>query len=125
MATNNDEILTWSFIAKCSPSKDILNILVDGEEVLQCYKTLRDIAALTNKRMIICDKQGITGKKTEIYSLPYRSIDMWSSENTGVIDINTELELWTKAGRFKLKVAAKCDVREFDRILGNAILSNQ
>ncbi len=29
------------------------------------------------------DKQGLTGKKAEIYSTPYRSIDMWSTENAG------------------------------------------
>lgn len=124
MATNKEGILTWSFISKCEPSKDILEILTEGEEVLQSYKTVRDIAVLTNKRMIVCDVQGIIGKKIEIYSLPYRSIDMWSSENQGSFDLDQELELWTKAGHFKLKIATKCDVREFDRILGNAILNS-
>lgn len=61
--------------------------------------------------------------KIEIYSLPYRFIDMWSSENAGkLFDLDSELELWTKAGHFKLKLSSKCDIREFDRILGNAIL---
>ena len=100
--------------------------LIDGEEILQCYQTVRDQAALTNKRIIIMDKQGMTGSKVEIYSLPYRSIDMWSTENAGkLFDINAELELWTKAGHFKIKVNSNCDIREFDQILGKAILSNQ
>lgn len=51
-----------------------------------------------NKRIIIFDRQGLTGKKIEIYSIPYRSIDMWSTENAGkLFDIDAELELWTKA----------------------------
>ena len=50
---------------------------------------------------------------------------MWSSENAGSFDLDTELELWTKAGHFKLKLASKCDVREFDRILGNGVLENK
>ncbi|MEF2782496.1 PH domain-containing protein [Erysipelotrichaceae bacterium HCN-30851] len=124
MATNTDEILTWSFIRKCEPSKEIIEILVDNEEIYQCYATVRDIAALTNKRVIVVDVQGI-GKKKEIYSLPYRSIDMWSSENTGTFDLNQELDLWTKAGQFKLKIASKCDIREFDKILGNGILNSK
>ena len=66
-----------------------------------------------NKRIIIFDRQGLTGKKIEIYSIPYRSIDMWSTENAG---------LWTKAGHFKINVDKKCNIREFDTILGNAIL---
>lgn len=122
MATNKEEILTWTFRTKCEPNNDIKDLLTDGEFVLQCYSTIRDIAALTNKRLIICDTQGMIGKKKEIYSLPYRSIDMWSSENAGSFDFDTELELWTKAGHFKLKLSSKCDIREFDKILSKAIL---
>ena len=39
-----------------------------------------ETAAIT-KRLIVRDAQGLTGKKVEIYSLPYSSINMWSSEN--------------------------------------------
>ena len=50
---------------------------------------------------------------------------MWSSENAGkLFDINAELELWTKAGHFKLKLDSKCDIREFDRILSKHILNS-
>ena len=123
MAVNSDPIMTWSFIRKCEPSDAILDVLVPGARVLQCYATVRDTAALTDKRIIFTDVQGITGKKKEVYSIPYRSIDMWSSENTGHFDLDAELDLWTKAGHFTLKVAAKCDIREFDQILGSAILN--
>ena len=48
---------------------------------------------------------------------------MWSTENAGkLFDIDAELELWTKAGHFKINVDKKCNIREFDTILGNAIL---
>ena len=126
MAVNNEVILSWSFLKKVEPDKAMKETLIDGEEILQCCQTVRDQAALTNKRIIIMDKQGMTGSKVEIYSLPYRSIDMWSTENAGkLFDINEELELWTKAGHFKIKVNSNCDIREFDQILGKAILSNQ
>ncbi len=124
MATNEDNIMTWTFRFKCEPNEAIKSLLVNGEEILQCYSTIRDKAALTNKRLIICDTQGVIGKKKEIYSLPYRSIDMWSSENSGTFDLDTELDLWTKAGHFKLKLSSKCDIREFDSILGNGILNS-
>ena len=85
---------------------------------------LEILLTLTNKRLIVCDTQGITGKKKEVYSLPYRPIDMWSSENAGHFDLDSELELWTKAGHFKLKLSGKCNIAEFDCILGNGILNN-
>lgn len=122
MATNNELSLTWTFVSKCEPTKDIVDMLGRGEKIYTCYKTVRDIAALTTKRIIIRDSQGFTGKKVEIYSLPYRSIDMWSTENAGNFDFNSELELWTKAGHFKIKLNSKCDIREFDKILATAIL---
>lgn len=123
MATNNEVTLAWQFFQKATPHEEILSILTEGENVLQCYQTVRDQALLTDKRIIIMDKQGMMTKKTEIYSIPYRSIDMWSSENTGkLFDMDSELELWTKAGHFKIKLSAKCDIREFDRILGKHIL---
>lgn len=120
MADTN--ILTWTFISKAEPTNDLKNMLVEGEKIMQCYKTVRDIAALTNKRLIIRDAQGLTGKKVEIYSLPFRSIDMWSTENAGFLDMNAELELWTKAGHFKLKVNPNCNIREFETILSQSIL---
>ena len=120
MADSN--LLTWTFISKTTPTIDLMNMLVEGEQIIHCYKTVRDIAALTNKRLIIRDAQGLTGKKVEIYSLPFRSIDMWSTENAGFLDINAEIELWTKAGHFKLKVNSNCNIREFELVLGNAIL---
>ena len=59
MAVNSDPIMTWSFIRKCEPSDAILDVLVPGERVLQCYATVRDKAALTDKRIIFTDVQGI------------------------------------------------------------------
>jgi len=117
--------LNWTFNMKAQPSKELLSIVLPNEKVLQCYQTIRDQADLTDKRIIVMDKQGLTGRKVEIYSIPYRSIDMWSTENAGgFFDVNAELELWTKSGHFKIKLNAQCDIREFDSILGNAILMN-
>ena len=61
----------WSFIEKAEPAQEMLSVLVPGEEILQCYKTNRDMSALTNKRIIIFDRQGLTGKKIEIHSLSF------------------------------------------------------
>lgn len=125
MAKNTElaPVLSWTFSKKAEPNDKIRSILMPNEQILACYQTVSDQAVLTNLRIVICDVQGLIGSKTEIYSIPYRSIDMWSSENAGkMFDMNSELELWTKAGNFKIKLDARCDIREFDRILGSAIL---
>ena len=115
--------LAWTFVRECAPPPEVNQILINGEQVVGAYKTFRDTAVLTNKRMIVADKQGITGKKVEVYSLPWASIDMWSSENAGrMLDWNSEMEFWTKAGHFKLKLKKGIDIRKLDRIIGSYVL---
>jgi hypothetical protein len=115
--------LLWTFTTKCPVPGDINNMLIEGEEALHAYKTIRDVAVFTNKRLIVRDAQGLSGKKVEVYSLPYSSIVMYSTENAGkIFDINAEVELWTKAGHIKVNLNKGVDIREFDKIIANAIL---
>ena len=98
-------------------------MLANGEVPHVAFKTLRDSAVFTNKRLIVRDAQGLTGKKVEVYSLPYSSINMWSSENAGkMLDFNAELELWTRAGHVKIKIGRNLDVRALDRLIANCVL---
>ena len=118
-----ESFLAWTFMSKCNVPSDINNMLIEGETALHAYKTIRDVAIFTNKRLIVRDAQGITGKKIEIYTLPYSSINMYSTENAGkILDFNSEVELWTKAGHIKINLNKNIDIREFDTILANAIL---
>lgn len=115
-------ITSWTLIKECPIPSDVEDLLVPGEKAVAAYKTLRDSAVFTTKRLIVRDAQGLTGKKVEIYSLPYSSITMWSSENSGKLDINAEVELWTRAGHIKVKLRKGIDVRKFDKIIATALL---
>ncbi len=117
-------ILTWTLVSECPIPQDVGNILINGEKAIAAYKTFRDSAIFTTKRLIVRDSQGFTGKKVEIYSLPYSTINMWSTENAGLIDFNSEVELWTRAGHIKIKLSKNVDVRKFDIIISNAVLNN-
>ena len=122
-APGMESFLVWTFNSKCAVPSDINDMLVDGEIALHAYKTIRDVAVFTNKRLIVRDSQGLTGKKIEIYSLPYSSINMYSTENAGkLLDVNAEVELWTRAGHIKINLNKNVDIREFDKIIANAIL---
>ncbi|MZQ86212.1 PH domain-containing protein [Paenibacillus sp. 5J-6] len=90
---------------------------------IAAYKTFRDSAIFTNKRLIVRDAQGFTGKKVEIYSLPYSSINMWSTENAGgFLDTTAEVELWTRAGHIKVRLHKGVDIRKLDMLIANALL---
>jgi hypothetical protein len=116
-------IMEWTFSSETTDTASIDEILIEGEHIAAAYKTIRDIAAVTNKRIIIADKQGMTGKKVEIYSIPFKSIHMYSSENGGgFLDFNAELQLWTKSGMFKLNLDKSVDIRKLDRLIASQIL---
>lgn len=118
-----DKILSWTLISECPIPSDVNDLLVEGEYAVTAYKTFRDSAIFTNKRLIIRDAQGMTSKKVEIYSLPYSSIVMWSTENAGrFLDFNAEVELWTRAGHFKINLQKGVDIRKFDKLIANAVL---
>lgn len=116
-------ITSWTLIQEIPIPDDVKDLLIDGEEAIAAYKTFRDSAVFTTRRLIVRDAQGMTGKKVEVYSLPYSSINMWSSENAGkLFDVNAELELWTRAGHIKVKLDKKVDIRRLDKLLARAVL---
>ena len=118
-----EALMTWTFTQKTEPTPEILQILLEGEQAYAAYKTIRDVAVVTNKRIVIADKQGLSGKKVEIYTIPFKSIVMYSSENAGgFLDFSSELQLWTKAGMFKLSLKKGVDIRELDRLIAHCIL---
>ncbi|APT84832.1 PH domain-containing protein [Corynebacterium aquilae] len=115
-------ITEWTLLSEIPIPQDVTQLLVQGEVAYAAFKTFRDSAIFTNKRLIVRDAQGITGKKVEIYSLPYSSINMWSTENAGTMDFNAEVELWTRAGHIKIKLGRGVDVRRFDQMIAHAVL---
>lgn len=122
MASELQALAVWTFTSECPIPNDLGPILVAEETPISAFKTIRDSAIFTNKRLIIRDAQGLTGKKIEMYSIPYSSINMWSSENSGKLDFNAELELWTRAGHLKIKIGKGLDVRKLDNLIAQAVL---
>ncbi len=121
-AMESAPIMAWTLQNEIPIPADVTQLLVQGEQAVAAFKTFRDSAVFTTKRLIVRDAQGISGKKVEIYSLPYSSINMWSSENAGTLDWNSEIELWTRAGHIKVKLAKGVDVRRLDSLIAWAVL---
>lgn len=69
-------------------------LLTEGEEVELGFKLVRDVFIFTNRRLILVDVQGITGKKTSYLSVGYKSISRFSLETSGHFDLDAELKIW-------------------------------
>jgi hypothetical protein len=74
--------------------KEYENILAPTESIEKAYKLVRDMFIFTNKRLVLVDRQGITGKKVEYHSIPYKSITHFSIETAGNFDLEAELKIW-------------------------------
>jgi hypothetical protein len=74
--------------------RDFEAILAEGEQIERAFKLIRDLFVFTNRRLILVDKQGMTGKKAEYHSIPYRAITHFSVETAGHFDADSELKIW-------------------------------
>ena len=75
-------------------NEELKEILTSSEKVEHAYKVIRDMFVFTNKRLILIDKQGMTGTKVECHSIPYKSIVHFRVENAGTFDLDAELKIW-------------------------------
>ena len=77
--------------------KDYGKLLINGEEIELGFKLIRDTFIFTNKRLILIEKQGITGSKVEYKSIIYKSISRFSVETAGTFDLEAELKIWVSS----------------------------
>ena len=75
-------------------AEDFAPLLAPGESVQRAFGLIRDLIVFTDRRLILTNKQGVTGSKVEYLSVPYRSIVMFSIETAGHFDLEAELRIW-------------------------------
>ena len=73
---------------------DYGQLLLESETIEAGFKVFRDTFIFTDKRLILVDKQGITGSKTQYLSVSYKSISRFSVETAGTFDLDAELKIW-------------------------------
>ncbi len=85
--------------------KEYSNVLAENERVEKAYKLIRDMFIFTNKRLILVDKQGMTARKTEYHSIPYKAITHFSIETAGNFDLDAELKIWISGTQLPIRKA--------------------
>lgn len=102
---------------------DIDKHLVEGEEAKYCYKSVRDMIVFTDKRIIISNTKGTTGKTAELISIPYSSICFYSTENAGTfIDAYCILRLWTKCTKFEINLSSQEKIGNIAKLLDSYLI---
>lgn len=99
-------------------AKVIAPMLIQNEQIVSTYKTVRDGVIFTNKRIIAINVQGLTGSKKDFTSLPYNKISAYSVETAGTFDLDSELEMWfTGLGKVTFEFISSSNVSEICRII--------
>ncbi|MEY9976243.1 PH domain-containing protein [Lysinibacillus sp. RC79] len=83
--------------------EEVKDLLTPNEKIKNAYKIIRDTFIFTDKRLILIDKQGVTGKKTQYHSIPYKSILHFAVETAGTFDLDAELKIWVSGSELPIQ----------------------
>jgi hypothetical protein len=106
-------------------NKQFSQLLCDGEEIELGFKLIRDMFIFTDKRLILVDKQGLTGSKTEYKSISYKSISRFSVETAGTFDLDAELKIWVSSElqpSIKKQFNKSVNVYDVQKVLAHHVL---
>ena len=105
--------------------KDFEKLMIDGEDIEMGFKLIRDVFIFTNKRLILVEKQGVTGSKVEYKSISYKSISRFSVETTGTFDLDAELKIWVSSEQepsIKKQFSKSVNVYDVQKVLATYVL---
>lgn len=104
---------------------DLGPILAANEEIELGFKLIRDMFVFTNKRLILIDKQGLTGKKVEYHSIPYKAITHFIVESSGHFDLDSELKIFISGSDNPVSKELRSgdDIVAIQQTLANCIFS--
>ncbi len=102
---------------------DVMGLFTADERIVSTYKGIRDYVVFTTKRIISANVQGMTGKKKDFTSLPYSKIQTFSIETAGVLDLDSELEVYFSGlGKAIFAFTGSSDITLIGKLISEYIL---
>lgn len=127
MAVNFNQDSVWNLkpIRVDAVKGEVNGLLIDGEEVVMAFQTVRDQLIFTNKRIIAVDVQGITGKRKSFSTMPYSKIQYFSIQTPGFGELIPDSELFimfsnTFTAKFEFKGGV--DIGKIGRMISEYVL---
>ena len=115
-------------VIKLSKTKNFVHedvvrpLFISDEEFIGEYQAIRDYVIFTNKRNISVNVQGLTGKKKDFTTLPYSKIQEFSVETSGVLDLDSELELYFSGlGKVKFEFTSGSDIVTLGKLISEQV----
>jgi len=104
---------------------DYGKLLTENETIEVGFNVFRDTFIFTNKRLVLVDVQGMTGKKVQYLSVPYGKITKFSIETSGHFDLDAELKIWIGSEPTPLskKFNKKVNIYDLQAVLAKHLLA--
>jgi len=119
----NKKFLKLKPVSETKHIRTLEPMLIDGEQIIEGFQAIRDYVVFTNKRIIAVNVQGLTGKKQDFTSLPYKTIQAFSVETAGVLDLDAELELWFAGlGKVRFEFTARTKISTICKMISENVL---
>lgn len=102
------------------------DVFIPEEKVQAAFILVRDTFIFTDKRLVLVDLQGTSGKKVDYLSVPYKSIKYFSVETAGTFDRDAELKIWvsdSQAPTISKQISKGIDIVSLQRTLAYFVLN--
>ena len=122
---NQNSVFNLKPIDTASVRNEVNGLLINGEEILCAFQTIRDQLVFTNKRIISIDVQGITGKRKSFATMPYSKIQFFSIQTPGFIELFPDSELYlvfSSGFTAKFEFKGQVDIGTIGRIISEYVL---
>jgi len=122
---NKDSVFNLKQIDIAKVRDEVSSYLIEGEDIIDAFQTIRDQVVFTNKRIISIDVQGITGKRKSFATLPYSTIQFYEIQTQGFFEIFPDTELFIQyANGFKAQFEFKgnVDICKIGKIISTYVL---
>ncbi len=119
----NGDFFKLKKVANDMVGSNLTALLLPDERIIGTYKGIRDYVVFTDRRFISVNVQGITGKKQDFTSMPYKKVSVFSVETSGTFDLDSELEMYfSGVGKVKFEFTGKSDIIEIGKLISQFVL---
>lgn len=125
---NKDSIFNLHPIDLNKVHEEAKGLLIEGEEMVAAFKTVRDQLVFTNKRIISIDVQGITGMRRSFSSMPYSKVQFFGIQTTGFLEIVPDAELmltFANGTQACFDFRGNVDIGQLGRVISEYVLNDR
>ncbi len=127
MAINFNRESVWNLkpINVNEVREEVNGLLLEDEQILSAFKTIRDQLVFTNKRIIAIDVQGLIGSRKSYASMTYSKVQFFSIQTPGFIELVPDSELFlmfTNGFTAKFEFKGNVDIGEIGRMISEYVL---